>query len=77
MTDLTDKELQNISNLADKILEVVMNTEIESADAALAALLNVATTLALTLQMSEQEFAICSLGFFRAGKQSSQEHEVH
>jgi len=75
--NVTDKEVQNINNLADKILEVVMNTELESAEAALAALLHVATTLAMTLQMSEQEFVICSLECFQTAKQSSQEHEVH
>lgn len=75
--NISEKEAKQVSDLADKVLEVVMNTELESAETALAALLHVATTLALTLQMSEQEFVICSLECFQDCKQSSQEHEVH
>jgi hypothetical protein len=75
--NVTDNEIQRIENLADKLLEVVMNTELDSAEAALAALLHVSTTLAVTLQMSESEFVVCALECFQAGKAASQDHEVH
>lgn len=77
MEKIADKEMQQINNLADRLLEVVMNTELESAEAALAALLHVATTLAVTMQMSEHEFVACAFECFQAGKQATQEHEVH
>jgi hypothetical protein len=75
--NISEKETQQVSDLSDKLLEVVMNTELESAEAALAAILHVATTLALVLQMSEQEFVACSLECFKDCKEVTQEHEVH
>jgi hypothetical protein len=75
--NVTEKEVQQISKLADKLLEVVINTELDSAESALAALLHVATTLALALQFSEPEFVACSLKCFEAGKAASKDHEVH
>jgi ABC-type tungstate transport system substrate-binding protein len=75
--NVSDNEIKQISDLSDKLLEVVMNTELESAEAGLAALLHVATTLAVVMQMSESEFAACALECFQTGKQATQEHEVH
>jgi hypothetical protein len=75
MTD--EKQLEQINSLADKVLEVVMNTELESVEAALAALLHVSTTLAVAMHMSERDFVTCALECFQAGKEATQEHEVH
>ena len=72
-----DNEIQRVSELADKILEVVMNTELDSAESGLAALLHVSTTLAVVMQMSEPEFVHCALECFQAGKAAIQDHEVH
>jgi len=72
-----DKELEQINGLADKVLEVVMNTELESVEAGLAALLHVSTTLAVAMRMSERDFVNCALECFQAGKDATQEHEVH
>jgi hypothetical protein len=75
--NVKDNEIQRVSELADKILEVVMNTELDSAESGLAALLHVATTLAVVMQMSDSEFVHCALECFQAGKAASQDHEVH
>ena len=74
---IEEKEVKQIDALADKILEVVMNTELESAEAALAALLHVSTTLAVAMNLSDAEFVACALDCFRAGKDATQQHEVH
>lgn len=74
---IDEKEIKQIDNLSDKVLEVVMNTELESVEGALAALLHVSTTLAVAMHMSEVEFVACALDCFRAGKEATQEHEVH
>jgi len=75
--NVTDKEIERVNELADKLLEVVMNTELDSAESGLAALLHVSTTLAVVMQMSEQEFVNCALECFQAGKAATKEHEVH
>lgn len=74
---IDEKQMQQIDGLADKVLEVVMNTELESVEAALAALLHVSTTLAVAMHMSEKDFVNCALECFQAGKDATQEHEVH
>lgn len=74
---IEEKEVKQIDALADKILEVVMNTELESAEAALAALLHVSTTLAVAMNLSDAEFMACALECFVAGKNTTQVHEVH
>jgi hypothetical protein len=74
---IEEKELNKVNNLADKLLEVVMNTELESAESGLAALLHVATTLAVVMNLSEQEFVSCAFECFKSGKAASQDHEVH
>lgn len=77
MEDLSEKELTQISVLSDKILEVVMNAEMESPQFAIAALSHVAGLIASEMKMPEQVFLICMVGAYQAILEAEKNQEVH
>jgi len=77
MEELTEKELGQIKNLSDKILNVVMNTEMENPQFAIAALSHVAGVIAKEMQMPENVFLICMISAYQAILQAGEDPEVH
>jgi hypothetical protein len=77
MDEVTDKEINQVNKLADKLLEVVMNTEMESPAIAVTALGHVASMIAYEVQFSEQAFMYCMLDCFRTVVELEKRTEVH
>jgi hypothetical protein len=77
MDEVTDKEMHQVNRLADKLLEVVMNTEMESAAVAVTALGHVASMIANEIGFSEQAFLYCMLDSFRTVIELDKKTEVH
>jgi hypothetical protein len=53
---ITLKELDQLNVLSDKLMSVVMNTEVESPEIAVAALGHVAGMISFELKIPEQQF---------------------
>ena len=77
MDEVTDKEINQVNKLADKLLEVVMNTEMESPAIAVTALGHVASMVANEMGFTEQAFMYCLLDCFRTVLELDKKTEVH
>ena len=77
MQEITEKEMAQISALSDKLMDVVMNTEMENPQFAIAALSHVAGIIAKEMKMPENVFLICMVSAYQAILQSGEEPEVH
>ena len=60
-----DKDIEIINALADKLLAVVMNSEMEDPTAAIAALGHIAAMISIEMTMSEPEFLMCMVSSYR------------
>ena len=72
-----DKEVESINALADKLLAVVMNAEIEDPAAAIAALGHIAAMISIEMKMSEREFLLCMTSSYQTILYADKEIEVH
>jgi len=77
MDKVTDKDMMQVSNLADKLLEVVMNTEMDSPAIALSALGHVASMISIEVGFPEEVFMVCMLDSFRTVVELNKKTEVH
>jgi hypothetical protein len=77
MDELTEKQMAQIGTLSDKILNVVMNTEMENPQFAIAALSHVAGVIAKEMKMPENVFLICMISAYQAILQAGEDPEVH
>jgi len=77
MQELTEKEMRQISALSDKLMSIVMNTEMENPQFAIAALSHVAGIIAKEMNMPENVFLICMVSAYQAILQSGEDPEVH
>jgi len=77
MDELTEKQMAQIGTLSDKILNVVMNTEMDNPQFAIAALSHVAGVIAKEMNMSENVFLICMVSAYQAILQAGEDPEVH
>ena len=77
MQEITEKEMAQISALSDKLMDVVMNTEMENPQFAVAALSHVAGIIAIEMKMPENVFLICMVSAYQAILQSGEDPEVH
>jgi predicted transcriptional regulator len=75
--EATDKELQQIDDLANKLLEVVMNSEMDSPAVAIAALGHIASMVANEAGFTEQVFAYCMIDSFQTVLELDKKTEVH
>jgi hypothetical protein len=72
-----DKDIEIINALADKLLAVVMNTDMEDPTAAIAALGHIAAMISIEMTMSEKEFLLCMVSSYRTILQANKDQEVH
>ena len=72
-----DKDIETINAVADKLLAVVMNAEMEDPSAAIAALGHIAAMISIEMTMSEQEFLLCMVSSYRTILQANKDQEVH
>jgi hypothetical protein len=77
MEEVSDKEIDQINSLADKLLEVVMNTEMEHPEIAITALGHVSSMIALELGMPEPAFLFCMGHSYQTVVQMDKDTEVH
>lgn len=77
MDEITDKEIDQINALADKVLDIVMNAEMETPEVAVAALGHVAAMIALELKMPEPAFLFCMGHSYQTVVQMDKDIEVH
>jgi hypothetical protein len=77
MDEVSDKEIDQINTLADKLLAVVMNAEMETPEIAIAALGHVASMIALELKMPEPAFLFCMGHSYQTVVQLDKDTEVH
>jgi hypothetical protein len=77
MDDITDKEIDQINSLADKLMAVVMNAEMEHPEIAITALGHVASMIALELKMPEGAFLFCMGHSYQTVVQMDKDTEVH
>jgi hypothetical protein len=77
MDEITDKEIDQINILADKLLAVVMNAEMESPEIAITALGHVAAMISLELKMPEPAFLFCMGHSYQTVIQLDKDTEVH
>ena len=77
MDDITDKEIDQINSLADKLLDVVMNAEMETPEIAVTALGNVTSIIALELKFPEEAFLSCMRHSYQTVVQLDKDTEVH
>jgi hypothetical protein len=77
MDKVTDKDVMQVSNLADKLLEVVMNTEMDTPATALSALGHVASMISVEVGFPEEVFMVCMLDSFRTVAKLHNNIEVH
>lgn len=72
-----EKDILQINALADKILDVVMNTEMDGPPAAIAALGHVAAMISIEMGLQEQGFMYCMKHSYETIVQANNEKEVH
>ena len=72
-----DKDITTINALADKLLAVVMNSEMEDPTAAIAALGHIAAMISIEMTMSEPEFLMCMASSYRTIVIANKDIEVH
>ena len=72
-----DKDVENINALADKLLAVVMNAEIEDPAAAIAALGHIAAMISVEMTMSERDFILCMTSSYQTILYANKDNEVH
>jgi hypothetical protein len=77
MDEVSDKEIDQINALADKLLAVVMNAEMETPEIAVTALGHVASMIALELKMPEPAFLFCMGHSYQTVVQMDKDTEVH
>ena len=77
MDEVSDKEIDQINALADKLLAVVMNAEMEHPEIAITALGHVASMIALELKFPEQAFVFCMAHSYQTVVQLDKDTEVH
>lgn len=77
MDEVTDKEIDQINALADKLLNVVMNAEMENPEIAVTALGHVASMIALELKFPEEAFLFCMSHSYQTVVQLDKDTEVH
>ena len=77
MDEVTQKEIDQINALVDKLLDVVMNAEMETPEIAVTALGNVTSIIALELKFSEEAFLSCMSHSYQTVVQLDKDTEVH
>ena len=74
---ISEKMIERIEALADKLLEITMNTEDISPDAAISALAHVASMIAIEIEMPEEAFKYCMVESYRVMAEAENNKEVH
>jgi hypothetical protein len=77
MKEPTEQDMDQINALSDKVLALVMNTEMENPHIAIAALSHVTGVIAYEMKMPENVFLICMIGAYQALLQADKDTEVH
>jgi hypothetical protein len=72
-----DKDTEVINALADKLLAVVMNTDMEDPTAAIVALGHIAAMISIEMKMPENGFLMCMASSYRTILQANKDKEVH
>jgi hypothetical protein len=74
---VTLKEIDQLNGLADKLLAVVMNTEVDVPEVAVAALGHVAGMISIELKIPEQQFVFLMLNAYKTAIEIDNTKEVH
>jgi len=77
MEEITEQDMDQINALSDKILSIVMNTEMENPQIAVAALSHVTSVIAYEINMPENVFFIIMLNAYQALLKADKVKEVH
>lgn len=77
MDEITEKEIEHINALANKLLAVVMNEDMENPEVAIAALGHVAAMIGIELKMPEEGFLMCMMASYQTIVQADKDNEVH
>jgi len=72
-----DKDTEVINALADKLLAVVMNTDMEDPTAAIVALGHIAAMISIEMKMPENGFLMCMASSYRTILIANEDKEVH
>lgn len=72
-----ETEIKNINAMADKLLAVVMNAEVEDPAAAIAALGHIAALISIEMKMPEREFLLCMTSSYQTILYADKQNEVH
>jgi hypothetical protein len=73
----TEQDMDQINALSDKVLALVMNTEMENPHIAVAALSHVTGVIAYEMKMPENVFLICMINAYQALLEAAKVKEVH
>ena len=73
----TEQDMDQINALSDKVLALVMNTEMENPQIAIAALSHVTGVIAYEMKMPENVFLICMINANQALLEADKVKEVH
>ena len=73
----TEQDMDQINALSDKVLALVMNTEMENPQIAIAALSHVTGVIAYEMKMPENVFLICMINAYQALLEADKVKEVH
>jgi hypothetical protein len=71
------KEIDQLNVLSDKLLSVVMNTEVEMPEVAVAALGHVAGMISVELKIPEQQFLFLMHNAYKSVVEIEKSKEVH
>ena len=74
---ITLKELDQLNILSDKLMSVVMNTEVESPEIAVAALGHVAGMISVELKIPDQQFLFLMHNAYKSAIEIDKSKEVH
>ena len=74
---VTLKEIDQLNGLADKLMSVVMNTEVDVPEVAVAALGHVAGMISIELKIPEQQFVFLMLNAYKTAIEIDKSKEVH
>jgi hypothetical protein len=77
MDEAIEKEIEHINALADKLLAIVMNTDMENPEVGIAALGHVAAMISVELKMPEEAFLMCMMASYQTIVQANKDIEVH
>jgi hypothetical protein len=77
MDEITEKEMEHINALADNLLALVMNADMESPEVAIAALGHVAAMISVEMEMPEEGFLMCMMNSYQTILQADKDNEVH